>query len=96
MDKIVLKNIRDLYLVKYNNIIYQCKLKGTLRKDRIDIKAGDIVDIDTENRLITNVLKRKNTLTRPPISNVDQALIVISAKEPELSTLQLDKMLDII
>lgn len=39
------------------------------------------------------LLPRKNFLIRPPICNVDQALIVSSCKEPDFSSMLLDKFL---
>lgn len=96
MDKIVVKNISDLYTVKYNNILYDCKARGIFRKDKIVPTVGDRVEIDVDNKIITKIHERKNILIRPPISNVDQALIVVSVIEPEFSTNLLDKMLNII
>ena len=43
-----------------------------------------------------NVLPRHNCLVRPPICNVDQALIVSSCKEPDFSSILLDKFLLVI
>ena len=39
---------------------------------------------------------KKNSLIRPPISNIDQAVIITSVKEPDFSTNLLDKLLVII
>ncbi|MEG0381145.1 MAG: ribosome small subunit-dependent GTPase A, partial [Kurthia sp.] len=36
---------------------------------------------------------RKNELVRPPISNVDQAILVFSVKEPNFNTILLDRFL---
>ena len=96
MNNIILKNISDLYTVKYNNELYDCKAKGIFRKEKITPTVGDKVEIDIDKKVITKILKRKNILIRPPISNIDQALIVVSAKEPDFSTNLLDKMLNII
>jgi ribosome biogenesis GTPase len=96
MDKIIVKNISDLYFVKCDDIIYECKAKGIFRKDKITPTVGDKVEIDIDKKIITKILNRKNILIRPPISNIDQALIVVSVKEPDFSTNLLDKMLNII
>lgn len=93
--KIVIKILSNLYYVKDNENIITCRAKGIFRNQDQDIKVGDIVQVDKEN-MITKIEKRKNSLIRPPISNVDQALIVVSATEPEFSTNLLDKMLTII
>lgn len=46
--------------------------------------------------LITEVHERKNELVRPPIANVDQALLVFSTVEPDFSTHLLDRFLVVI
>lgn len=52
---------------------------------------------DGENdALITEVHERKNELVRPPIANVDQALLVFSVVEPGFSTHLLDRFLAVI
>lgn len=96
MDKIIVKNISDLYFVKVDDKIYECKAKGIFRRENIVPTVGDRVEIDIDKKVVIKILNRKNELIRPPISNVDQALIVVSAKEPEFSTNLLDKMLNII
>ena len=42
---------------------------------------------------IMEVKERKNELVRPPIANVDQAILVFSAVEPDFSTTLLDRFL---
>ena len=51
---------------------------------------------DEEEKQITKILPRKNELKRPVIANVDRALIITSAKSPDLSLLLLDKMLSLV
>ena len=45
---------------------------------------------------IMEVKERKNELVRPPIANVDQAILVFSAVEPDFSTSLLDRFLVLI
>lgn len=96
MQGIIVKNISDLYTVKWNNKKIDCKAKGKFRKDNIVPTVGDIVEFDLEKKVITKILKRKNILVRPPVSNIDIAIIVMSVKEPEFNTNLLDKLLNII
>jgi len=42
---------------------------------------------------ILEILPRENSLVRPPIANVDQAIVVTSAAEPNFSSNLLDKIL---
>lgn len=96
MEGLIIKNISDLYIIKANNQIYKCKAKGLFRKIKITPTVGDKVIFDSEKGVITDILDRKNILVRPPISNVDQALIVMSATSPEFSTNLVDKLINII
>ena len=96
MEGLIIKNISDLYIVKCNNEIYNCKAKGVFRKKGIIPTVGDKVIFDEKKMVITNILDRKNILVRPPISNVDQALIVMSVINPLFSTNLVDKLINII
>jgi len=96
MEGLIIKNISDLYFVKIDSEVIDCKAKGIFRKNKIVPTVGDKVLIDREKKVITSVLNRKNILVRPPIANVDQAFIVMSVLEPSFSTNLLDKLLNII
>lgn len=96
MDYIIVKKIYETYTVKHGDKLFECKIKGTLRRDNINPLVGDKVVIDEDSCIINEVLKRKNSLIRPPVSNIDQVLIIVSAVQPEFSSMLLDKMLDII
>lgn len=93
MKGIITKIISDSFTV-FSDKEYICSSRGKFRKLKINLLVGDIVEF--ENNVITNVLKRKNSLIRPPIANIDQALIVVSVKEPDLDLYLLDKLLCII
>ena len=48
--------------------------------------VGDIVDFEVQNTkegYIHHVHDRNNELKRPPVSNIDELVIVMSAVEPE-------------
>ena len=96
MEGLIIKNISDLYIVKSNNTIYKCKAKGLFRKEKITPTVGDKVIFDEKKMVITNILDRKNMLVRPPISNVDEALIVMSVVNPTFSTNLVDKLINVI
>lgn len=96
MEGLIIKNISDLYIVKSNDKIYNCKAKGLFRKNGITPTVGDKVIFDEEKMVITDILTRKNILVRPPISNVDQAIIVMSVVNPTFSTNLIDKFINII
>ena len=96
MEGQIIKIISNLYSVKINNQIYECRARGKFRNDKITPVVGDRCIIDCKNCYIIDILPRKNYLERPLISNVDVAVIVTSVKKPDLSLNLLDKMISII
>lgn len=90
----IIKQISNDYTVKVENNLIVCKARGKFRNLGITPLVGDNVEI--ENNYILNILPRKNELIRPSISNVDQAVIVMSTHIPAFSTDLLDKLLCII
>lgn len=92
----IVKIISNLWTVELNGKQIDCTSKGKFKYLKISPLVGDIVEVDYENKVIKKVLKRKNELIRPPVANVDQALILTSCKEPVFSSNLLDKMLVII
>jgi ribosome biogenesis GTPase / thiamine phosphate phosphatase len=96
MEGIIIKIISDNYTVKINNNEYVYKARGKFRNEKIILIVGDKVIVDLDKKIIVEVLKRKNQLIRPLVSNVDQVLIVISCKNPNFSSNLLDKLLIII
>lgn len=91
----IVKVISNDYTVLVNDKKYICKARGVFRNKKITPLAGDNVEID-ENNIITAIYKRKNKLDRPPVSNIDIAIIVVSTKDPDFSSILLNKMIDII
>lgn len=90
---LIIKNISNSYLVKVDNLTYNCIPRGKLRYLKVIPCVGDHVSIDTENKIILEILPRKNNLERPNVSNIDLAIIMTSLKEPNLSLNLLDKEL---
>ena len=56
--------------------------------------AGDVVELKFTNNQYTieKICPRTNHLVRPPVANVDQALIVMSVKDPDFSTTLIDRL----
>lgn len=93
----IIKIVSNDYTVKCEDgNTYICKARGVFRNKKITPLVGDFVKITKEKNLIEEIMKRKNELIRPPVSNIDIALVVTSAKEPDFSPNLLDKMIDII
>lgn len=93
MNGKIIKNISNFYTVDVGGTLYECKPRGKFRFDKTIPLVGDYVVIDEKNNYITEILPRKNSLTRPDICNVDVALIITSVKDPNLDLLLLDKLL---
>lgn len=90
------KAISGFYYVEDNGELIQCKARGVFRKRGINPLVGDFVSyvIEGENDgTVTVIHERKNELVRPPISNVDQALLVFSIVEPKFSSYLLDRFI---
>ena len=92
----IIKNISNDYTVLSNNNIYVCKSRGKFRNLKLTPLVGDEVDFDEKNNYILNIYPRKNELLRPPVSNIDQAVIVTSVAYPNLDLNLLDKLISII
>ena len=92
----IVKALSGFYYVLHNGEMIQCRGRGVFRKNKITPLVGDEVIFQAENDregYIMEVKERKNELVRPPIANVDQAILVFSAVEPAFSTVLLDRFL---
>ena len=76
---------------------YICKARGQIRNKNLLPVCGDkvIFDFDETNNfsLITDILPRRNQLIRPPVANVDVALIVMSTIKPAFDSYLVDKLI---
>lgn len=84
-----------LYEVKVDKEIYKVKASGKLRYLETSPIVGDFVEF-TPDEFIVKILPRKNSLIRPKVANIDQAVIVTSLKDPNYSSILLNKFLAII
>lgn len=92
----IVKVLAGFYYVETGDQVIQCRARGKFRKDEIKPLVGDkcLYEVEGDNDgYIMEILPRLNTLIRPPICNVDQALLVFSRKDPDFSTMLLDKFL---
>ncbi|KYG35129.1 ribosome small subunit-dependent GTPase A [Alkalihalobacillus trypoxylicola] len=94
----IMKALSGFYYVQDSNDheVYQCRGRGNFRKRGIKPLVGDTVLFEAENKTdgyVLEVDERKNELVRPPIANVDQALLVFSALEPDFSSNLLNRFL---
>lgn len=96
MEGIVLKNQNGYFtILGKDQSLTLCRSRGTLKK-KTDILVGDHIEYETDkgsDGIITKVYKRNNQLHRPPVSNVDELVLVSSICTPELNRSLLDKMI---
>lgn len=95
-EGLIIKINSDTFTVKINHDYINCKARGKNRFEKIKPLVGDRVIIDIEKKVIESVLERRNYLSRPPVANIDIALIVTSLVKPNLSLTLLDKLISIV
>ncbi|MEJ7174356.1 ribosome small subunit-dependent GTPase A [Staphylococcus caprae] len=92
----IVKLISGVYQVDVEGVRFDTKPRGLFRKKKFSPIVGDIVDFEVQNQqegYIHHVHDRENELKRPPVSNIDELVIVMSAVEPQFSTQLLDRFL---
>ncbi|MFJ5622161.1 ribosome small subunit-dependent GTPase A [Peribacillus loiseleuriae] len=92
----IIKALSGFYYVLDGEEVIQCRGRGVFRKRKITPLVGDSVVYQAENPTdgyVIEIKDRKNELVRPPIANIDQAILVFSAVEPDFSTTLLDRFL---
>lgn len=98
MKGTIIKGIGGYYYVDVDGVVYECRARGIFRNDKIKPLVGDKVEIlvlDSETNVgnVQDILPRKNAFVRPPVANVDNIAIVVSATIPKVDLLLLDKLL---
>ncbi|WP_188205760.1 ribosome small subunit-dependent GTPase A [Alkalibacillus aidingensis] len=98
----IVKALSGFYDVLIDDQVYRCKGRGVFRNQKITPLVGDYVEVTLQESkdgeegqvgTIQVVKDRINQLVRPPIANVDQAIIVTSMVEPDFNPLLLDRFL---
>ena len=92
----IIKGIGGFYYVESVDAVYECKARGVFRKNRITPLVGDFVTISVNTNAentIDEIHERKNFLNRPPVSNIDNLIIVISTTEPKPNFLIADRII---
>jgi ribosome biogenesis GTPase len=98
----VLKGVGGFYYVQEEQgtgeSLWECRLRGRFRREGQDVLPGDLVAFAPVNEakrkgVVEMVLPRKNRLPRPPVANVDQALVVLAIDWPQPDLWLLDRLL---
>ncbi len=89
MNGRIVKGIAGFYYVHASDErIYECKAKGIFRNRNEKPLVGDMVEFDITDQeglsgSIHSILPRKNSIIRPAAANIDQALVIFAAAEPD-------------
>lgn len=92
----IVKALSGYYYVQNDAGIFECRARGLFKKKQLSPLVGDWVTFEpTEGGkgYIQHIAPRTTTLVRPPVANVDQAVIVSSFREPDMDTFLIDKFL---
>ncbi|MCJ1989461.1 ribosome small subunit-dependent GTPase A [Lactococcus carnosus] len=94
----ILKSLSGFYYIKddSDNTVYQTRARGNFRQKGTKPIVGDFAEFSTAEQsegYVLAIKERNNALVRPPIANIDQAVVVMSAIEPNFSLNLLDRFL---
>lgn len=92
----VIRSHSNIFYVLVDGRELECRPRGKFRLNEQRVLCGDFVEVveagDGEGR-IERVLPRRSQLSRPPVANADQCVIVFTLREPEVDLLFLDRLL---
>lgn len=91
----IVQSISGFYYVEAaDSVIYECRAKGSFRKEKLSPVTGDGVTFvpDGDKGFITKVEPRKNLFVRPPVANIDRLFIVSSVDRPKPNLFVIDKL----
>jgi ribosome biogenesis GTPase len=93
----IIKSVGGFFHVESPDGVLLCNARGLFRLRNITPVAGDYVTVEITDGspLIVGVHERKNHIVRPPLANIDAAVIVVSTTEPVPNLLVLDKLIAI-
>lgn len=92
----IVKGVGGFYEVMTEEGIITCKARGRFRQESLKPMIGDLVEIAVQadgSAAIEKIAPRRNALIRPPVSNIDQLVIVVAASNPRPDWLLVDKLL---
>lgn len=96
---IIYQSLSGFYYVWADGREFVTRAKGLFRHQKIKPIVGDRVIIEEDmddphsNSRLIHLLPRKNSLLRPPVANVDYAVLVMSLVKPDFNYALLDQYL---
>jgi ribosome biogenesis GTPase len=101
IEGIIISGVGGLYSVRANSgEVFPCRAKGAFRRKGLTPLVGDRVsirppEVSGKEYFIEEIFDRKNSLIRPPMANLETLFVTFAPRNPEPSTLYLDKLLSI-
>lgn len=103
-DGLIVKALSGYYYVlpdgadaaSSSSSLVQCRARGVFKKRGIAPLVGDRISFaysENNEGTVTEIHKRQSELIRPPVANIEQAVLVFSLDEPALNLQLLDKFL---
>jgi len=99
-EGLIVKALSGFYYVRPDDggAVAACRARGLFKKQGVSPLVGDRVRFESKNDgsgegTVVELLPRSTELVRPPIANVDTALIVFAVTRPDLNRTLLDKFL---
>jgi ribosome biogenesis GTPase len=96
MEGTIIKAYGGFYFVRVAEEIYRCAIRGKIRRQLGQALVGDRVRVQPVNAqegVVEEILPRRTELIRPPVANVEQAVIVFAVKHPDPNLALLDRFL---
>ena len=78
----IIKAISGFYYVETTDNTYECKARGSFRKTSKTPVVGDLVTISIPESgypTVEEIHKRKNSIVRPPMANIDTIIGYVNA-----------------
>lgn len=95
-EGVVIKAYSGYYYVYDGAILWECSLRGKFRLAKQTVLVGDrvrVTPVKEHTGRVDQVLPRTTELIRPPVANVEQAVIVFALSNPEPNLALLDRFL---
>lgn len=95
----IVRGIAGFYYVDIGEEgVIECHARGSIRKTKLRPLVGDIVKIEildeeAKTGSLNSIEKRRNSLYRPEVANVDQVIIVFAMEKPAPNLVLLDKFI---
>ncbi len=96
MTGVIMKATAGYYFVEAEGSNYMCRATALLRLAENSPLVGDIVEFtptEEGNGYIKELHERRNFLVRPPVSNIDLLLLVVSLKHPSPNLMVIDRLI---